>query len=123
MACDKPAPSAVYSTESLTFVRQQLKILADQQPDTVEASDLQTLTTNDRLLCRYMRRKRGCVEQSIPFVFEALQWRKRQQVLTMSEHEFPKEFFEIGGLYIYRHDRQGKEAHADSELSVDSKID
>lgn len=97
-----------YSAESLASVRALVQAQADASPGTVESGDLRRLQTDDRLLSRYMRRKRGNVEQSVAFIVDALQWRQKQSIATLSEREFPREFFEIGGLYIYRHDRQGE---------------
>lgn len=109
-SCSTDCSFPLYADDRISQVRRELVKLAEQQTDLVDPDDLRDLCSNDRLLSRYMRRKRGCVESSVTFVWDALQWRHRLQVRAMNEADFPKEFYEVGGLYIYRHDREGEQS-------------
>lgn len=101
-------PESEYPIHSLIQVRQKVQQLASSMIDVVEEEDIRMLIEDDHLLRRYMRRKRGDVNASVEFIWEALQWRKKQNILSLNEYEFPREFYEVGGLYIYKTDLQGK---------------
>lgn len=96
------------SDETLDKVKEQLEQLFEKNKELVDSDDYRTLIDDTKLLRRYIKRKRNQVELSVPFIFEALQWRKRHQINNCKETDFPREFYEFGGLYLHGRDINGK---------------
>lgn len=105
---DQPDPSVYCSDETLAKVKEQLEQLFEKNRELVDQDDYRSLLKDSDLLRRYVRRKRNQVEASANFIFEALQWRKRHQIANYKENDFPKEFYEFGGLYLHGRDVNGE---------------
>ena len=100
--------SAYCSDETLAKVKEQLEQLFEKNGELVDQDDYRSLVKDTELLKRYVKRKRNQVEASANFIFEALQWRKRHQISNYKENDFPKEFYEFGGLYLHGKDVNGE---------------
>lgn len=105
---DQPDLSAYCSDETLAKVKEQLEQLFEKSRELVDQEDYRSLLRDTDLLRRYVKRKRNQVETSANFIFEALQWRKRHQISIYKENDFPKEFYEFGGLYLHGKDVNGE---------------
>lgn len=95
------------SDEILNKVKEQLEQSFEKNKELIDQDDFKSLMNDSNLLKRYIKRKRNQVEASVHFIFEALQWRKRQ-VCNYSETDFPREFYEFGGLYLHGRDIHGR---------------
>lgn len=93
--------------ETLDKVKEQLDQLVENNKELIDEDDYRSLINDTKLLRRYIKRKRNHVEPSVQFIFETLQWRKRNQINNFKETDFPKEFYECGGLYLHGKDVNG----------------
>ena len=94
--------------EIIAKVKEQLEQLIEKNKELVDQDDFRSLINDTSLLKRYLRRRRNQIEPSVNFIFDALQWRKRHQISHYKDTDFPKEFFEYGGLYLHGKDVNGR---------------
>ncbi|XP_015781376.1 motile sperm domain-containing protein 2-like [Tetranychus urticae] len=96
---------SIYSTEAMKTVRDGLRSFTDSNE--IDKGLLTRLMSDDNLLCRYMKRRRGDPSESIKFIVNTLQWRHDLGLDNLDEQTFPKELYESGGLFISGQDIQG----------------
>jgi len=56
---------------------------------------------------RYVKRKKGDLSATIPFLLDVLKWKKKLGLSHLTEKSFPKEFFDFGGIHVYGKDKHG----------------
>lgn len=96
-----------YPEESLTQIRSKLATSLAARRDDVDSLLLDKLMTDDQLIRRYMKRKNGDIEQSVTFITSVLEWRQKMGIPDLTGSSFPREFYEVGGIYIFREDVEG----------------
>ncbi|XP_074603450.1 motile sperm domain-containing protein 2-like [Brevipalpus obovatus] len=96
-----------YPDNVLLQVRDKLSAIAEKCPETLDSELLQRLMTEDALLQRYIRRRSGEIDSAVSFIRGALEWRKRLGFPDFTLTSFPKEFYEVGGIYLYKEDIHG----------------
>lgn len=96
-----------YPEEVLSSVRKKLVDIAQECSDKLDNELLQRLLHEDPLLNRYLRRRNGEVEAGFNFIRSALEWRKRLGISELTDLSFPTEFYQVGGIYLYKEDIHG----------------
>ena len=114
---DNISSSSFCSDEIVDKVKEQLDQLIEKNKDQIDHDDYRSLLNDTNLLKRYIKRKRNLVDLSAQFIFDALQWQKRHQINNFKdEKDFPREFFECGGLYLFGKDVDGKRIFSNKKL-------
>lgn len=96
-----------YPPEVLSSVRKKLIESVQANADSFDAELVQRLLNEDPLLNRYLRRRNGDIETGFNFIKSALEWRKKLAISELNEHSFPSEFYQVGGIYLYKEDVHG----------------
>ncbi|XP_053202939.1 motile sperm domain-containing protein 2-like [Panonychus citri] len=96
-----------YPEETLTQVRSKLREKLSNRLTEIDVNLLDRLMVDDLLLRRYIKRRNGDIETSVPFLCSVLEWRKRMGFPELTETSFPSEFYEVGGIYNYGIDSEG----------------
>ncbi|KAH9494222.1 Motile sperm domain-containing protein 2 [Dermatophagoides farinae] len=69
--------------------------------------DIERVRNSEWFVKRYLLQSRRNVEDAYELLISALRWRKEINFPNLDAKYFPREFFEIGGLFSYEPDRQG----------------
>lgn len=69
--------------------------------------DVQLLRRADWFVERYLRRQRYHLEPAVKMLDAALRWRNELGIAQRTDLSVPREFFRLGGIFVYGHDRQG----------------
>lgn len=105
---DQMVAASLCSDDILDKVKKQLEQLIEKNKDQIDEDDYRSLLDDTKLFKRYIKRKHEQIEPSAQFIFDALQWRKKLLIHNYKEHtDFPREFYEVGGLYLHGRDVNG----------------
>lgn len=99
-----------YTADFIQSVRQRLQEEVEKLEDRttiLDEKEYQRFLTDDAYFTHYIRRKKGDLEATTPFLLEILKWRKRLAISDLTEKSFPKEFYDFGGIHVYGQDREG----------------
>ncbi|OTF79961.1 Motile sperm domain-containing protein 2-like protein [Euroglyphus maynei] len=69
--------------------------------------DIERIRNSDWFVKRYLLQSRRNVDDAYNLMVSALRWRQEINLPNLEAKYFPKEFFEIGGLFSYEPDRMG----------------
>lgn len=86
---------------------QEYQSLSEDTIILLDKVEYQRFLTDDPYFERYVKRKKGDLEATIPFLIEVLKWRKKLDLSQLTEKSFPKEFYDFGGIHVYGRDRDG----------------
>lgn len=81
--------------------------LPEETAKLLDEQEYQRFLTDDYYFERYIKRKKGDLAATIPFLIDVLKWRKREGLSQLTEKSFPKEFYEFGGIHVYGRDKDG----------------
>ena len=70
--------------------------------------DLQRVKCNDWTVQRFLIASRVDVDKAFTMARDAMQWRKSFGVNTRTDLDFPLEFYQIGAIFPYLEDREGR---------------
>lgn len=63
--------------------------------------------TDDWYVKRFFLARNRNEEEALKMIIETMKWRKSINLLEIKDYTFPKEFYKIGGLFIYEEDKNG----------------
>lgn len=75
--------------------------------DEYNATDVDSIRNSDWPLQRFLAARKCNVEEALKMMLAALKWRKLHSVPSLTSSNFPKEYFQIGGVFTYGKDRNG----------------
>lgn len=102
------ATEVEYRQELIDEIRKELKEdVSKLDPSTYDEVEYQRFLSDDNYFKRYIRRKRGDVAATIPFLIGVLKWRQSLGISNLTETSFPREFYDIGGIHIHGEDNDG----------------
>lgn len=99
---------AIEITESLvTELRGRFLCEYSTNADQFDEQDIQNIRDNDLIVRRFLEAKYGNVEEALKMMVTAMKWRKQIGVNKLDESSFPREYFQIGGIFTYGQDLNG----------------
>jgi len=72
-----------------------------------DETDISNIRNNDLIHRRFLEFKDSNVEEALKMMVTAMKWRKQIGVNQMSENSFPREYFQMGGIFSYGQDVGG----------------
>jgi hypothetical protein len=81
--------------------------LGEETVNLLDDKEYQRFLSDDYYFARHIKRKKGDLEATIPFLIDVLKWRKKEGLSQLTETSFPKEFYEFGGIHVYGKDKDG----------------
>lgn len=102
------ATEVEYTAELVQEIREKLKEdVSKLEKSCYDEQEYQRFMSDDDYFKRYIRRKRGNVSTTIPFLVGVLKWRQSFGISQLTEETFPREFYDIGGMHVHGHDKDG----------------
>ena len=97
-----------YTPELVQEIREGLKEeVSKLDPSCYDEQEYQRFLSDDSYFVRYIKRKRGDVPATIPFLIGVLKWRQSFGISQLTETSFPREFYDIGGIHVHGEDKDG----------------
>lgn len=96
-----------YTNEFLTSIKDRISEEISKLPEEFDSILYNEWMNDETLFLRYVKRKRGDLAATIPFLLEILRWREKNSISKLTELSFPKEFYDFGGIHVYGSDREG----------------
>lgn len=81
--------------------------LSETEVDLLDQVEYQRFLTDSYYFERYVKRKKGDLTATVPFLLDVLRWRKKLGLSQLHEKSFPKEFYDFGGIHVYGKDKDG----------------
>lgn len=102
------ATEVEYTPELIVEIRNKLKEeVSALDPSCYDELEYQRFLSDDEYFKKYIKRKRGDVAATVPFLIGVLKWRQSFGISQLTETSFPREFYDIGGIHVYGHDIDG----------------
>lgn len=88
----------IFTEEFVKQVRAKLTEEVDKLADksVLDEREYNKWLTNDAYFIRYVKRKHGDINATIPFLINVLKWRQTMGVSELTEDSFPVEFYDSG---------------------------
>jgi len=100
-------PTEEVSAELVAQLRD--KFLAESNNNSTEynTEDIEAIKTNDWKVKRYLLAKKGNMDEALKMLITSMKWRKTIGVTEFTEKSFPKEYYQVGGVFTYGKDKTG----------------
>lgn len=93
--------------EAIAKVRAIFKAEVDKNSDLVDPNDVEKCMKSDWYVTRFLLRKKDNIEDAGKMMIETSKWRHRHGMTRWKDEDFPKEFYNIGGVFPYAQDLLG----------------
>lgn len=79
----------------------------EKNPDLFDPSDVERFLNSDWTVTRFLLRKKDNVEDAAQMMINCAKWRHRLGMPRWKDEDFPKEFYNLGGVFPYAPDLLG----------------
>lgn len=93
--------------EIIAKVRAILKPEFEKNPDDFDPNDVEKFMNSDWTVTRFLLRKKDNAEDAAAMMLSCARWRHRLGMPRWKDKDFPKEFFNLGGVFPYAPDLLG----------------
>lgn len=93
--------------EVIAKVRAILKTEVDKNPDQFDESDIERFMNSDWTVTRFLMRKKDNIEDAAQMLISCAKWRHRLGMPRWKDEDFPREFYNLGGVFPYASDLLG----------------
>lgn len=93
--------------ETIAKVRTIVKAEFEKNPDQFDESDIERFMSSDWTVTRFLLRKKDNVEDAAQMIINCAKWRNKLGMPRWKDEDFPKEFYNIGGVFPYAPDLLG----------------
>lgn len=93
--------------EVITKVRAILKAEVDKNPDQFDDSDVERFMSSDWTVTRFLMRKKDNIEDAAQMLISCGRWRHKLGMPRWKDEDFPREFYNLGGVFPYAPDLLG----------------
>jgi hypothetical protein len=69
--------------------------------------DVNDIRTKDWAVRRYLQSRKCDVDEALKMMINAMKWRKTIGINKLNENSFPREYYQIGGVFTYGKDLNG----------------
>lgn len=93
--------------EVIAKVRAILKEEFESKPEDFDPSDIERFMGSDWTVTRFLLRKKDNVEEAAKMMIGCARWRHKLGMPRWKDEDFPKEFYNLGGVFPYAEDLLG----------------
>lgn len=93
--------------EVIAKVRELIKQEFDKSPEEFDPSDVEKFMNSDWQITRFLLRKKDNIEDAAKMIVGCAKWRHRLGMPRWKDEDFPKEFYNVGGVFPYAPDELG----------------
>lgn len=93
--------------EVIAKVRAIIKTEVDKNPDDFDASDIERFMASDWTVTRFLLRKKDDIENAAQMMISCGKWRHKLGMPRWKDEDFPREFWNLGGVFPYAPDLLG----------------
>lgn len=93
--------------EVIAKVRSIYKDEVDKNPDQFDQGDVERFMNSDWTITRFLMRKKDNPEEAAQMLIECGKWRHKLGMPQWKDEDFPKEFYNLGGVFPYAPDLLG----------------
>jgi len=104
-----PTNSADIGEHHVTYLRGKFLAAISTSHEEYDDRDVDRIRTgdDDSTLSRYLQAKNGSIDDALKSLLTAMKWRKSLGVNGLTGDSFPREFYQMGGLFAYGYNRNG----------------
>lgn len=93
--------------EVIAKVREILKEEYDKNPQDFDAEDVDRFMKSDWTVTRFLLRKKDDIDEAAKMMISCGRWRHKLGMPRWKDEDFPKEFYNLGGVFPYAPDLLG----------------
>jgi len=93
--------------EEIAEVRKLFLEDRELNPDLYDEYDVNKIQTSDWYVARFLLRRHRDVPAAATMMRDCMRWRGEMGMAAMRDTDFPREFFQIGGIFSYETDHWG----------------
>lgn len=93
--------------EAIAKVRAICKEEFDKHPEDFDPTDIERFMSSDWTVTRFLLRKKDNVEDAAKMIIGCARWRHKLGMPRWKDEDFPKEFYNLGGVFPYAPDLLG----------------
>lgn len=93
--------------EMIEKVRALCKVEFEKNPDNFDSNDIERFMKSDWTVTRFLLRKKENVDEAAKMIVDCAKWRHRLGMPKWKDEDFPKEFYNVGGVFPYAPDELG----------------
>lgn len=93
--------------EAIAKVREIFKAEADKHPEEMDPTDVARFMESDWTVTRFLMRKKDNAEDAAQMIINCAKWRHKLGMPRWKDSDFPKEFYNLGGVFPYAPDELG----------------
>jgi len=102
-----PTESGDIGEHLVSYLRGKFLAQISTTHEEYDDSDIDGIRTNDSILRRFLVAKNGGIEESLKMLVNAMKWRKSFDVNRLNAASFPREYYQMGGLFTYGYNLNG----------------
>lgn len=88
-------------------VRSIVQAEFDKNPDQFDKQDIERFLNSDWTVTRFLLRKKDNIEDAAQMIINCAKWRHRLGMPRWKDEDFPREFYNLGGVFPYAQDLLG----------------
>jgi len=77
--------------------------------DQYSEEDVEDVRTKDHTVRRYLESRKCDIDEAFKMMVNSMKWRKTLGVKSLNEDSFPREYYQIGGVFTYGKDLNGSQ--------------
>lgn len=93
--------------EVIAKVRELVNVQFDENPNLFDPTDIERFRTSDWTVTRFLLRKQNNAEEAAKMIISCAKWRHRLGMPQWKDSDFPREFYNLGGVFPYAQDLLG----------------
>ncbi|XP_074599476.1 motile sperm domain-containing protein 2-like [Brevipalpus obovatus] len=95
------------SAANVKNLRQRFKQVYLAEKESFYEADYDKLMSDDWYVKRFFLARNRNEDEAFKMIVDAMRWRKSIKVRDIKDYTFPREFYAIGGLFVYEPDKNG----------------
>lgn len=93
--------------EVIAKVREIISAAVEKNPDQFDSHDVERYMKSDWTVTRFLLRKKDNIEDAAHMMISCGKWRHKLGIPRWKDQDFPREFYNIGGVFPYASDLLG----------------
>lgn len=93
--------------DKIARVRELCRAQFDKEPSAFDAHDVERFMNSDWTVTRFLLRKKDDPEEAADMMVSCARWRHKLGMPRWKDEDFPREFYNLGGVFPYESDLLG----------------
>jgi len=102
-----PTESADIGQHLVSYLRGKFLAQISTCHEDYSDTDIDNIRSKDWILCRFLEAKDGNIDESLKMLTICMKWRKSFGVNSLNVHSFPREYYQMGGIFAYGYNLNG----------------